>query len=226
MTTSLPQHSVGQPTRPASQWHQMLSRFGVLCTCMGQHCVLQSWRSTQLTLGASMSITADPWDRSCPRCTLAEFLTISHQEWRYASKLAQHWNPELPTHCTSLHGKWKRRGGKDKVIPIPLQKQSFLTHCNAFAMSDSASCPHVGHSSNSTLETPKKGLRQGEGGGRREAESLAPTSNVAPLPSSAMRPESFSVGGSQERHIEWYQSIIAEHSERNSVFNHIQSWEC
>ena len=79
-----------------------------------QHCALQSWLSTQLNLGALASITADPWDKSFPRYTLSEFLTISHQKWRNVGEPAWHWHPKLPTHCTSPHGKQKRQWGKTR----------------------------------------------------------------------------------------------------------------
>ena len=39
----------------------------------------------------------------------------------------------------------KGGGGEDEVIPIPVQNQSFITHCSAFVAPDSASCLHVGH---------------------------------------------------------------------------------
>ena len=49
---------------------------------------------------------------------------------------------------------------------------------------------------------------------------ITSTRCVAPLPSSATRPRSSSLGGSQERHGEWYQSEITKHSEHHNVFNH------
>ena len=81
-------------------------------------------------------------------------------------------------HCqlTALHHMANEKGNRERRgNPNPLQSQSFLTQCSASAASDSASCPHVGHGLNSTLEAPREGLRQGYvgGGGWREAEPPA-----------------------------------------------------
>ena len=122
-----------------------------------------------------------------------------------------------PHHMANEKGRGKRRGNTNPPLKPKLPHTLQRLHCVRFHF---VSACWTWAKLN--LGSPKEGLRQGDvRGGWREAEPPAPKPNVAPLPSSAARTRSSSLGGSQERQGEWYQSNITKYSEHNNVYSHM-----
>ena len=59
----------------------------------------------------------------------------------------------------------EKGGWKDEVIPVPSKTKVSLHIAAPSLRLIPASCPHVGHGSNSTLEAPKEGLGRAMSGG-------------------------------------------------------------